>query len=238
MAFEQYARLTEARIESQPQFLWAETRAGAGDTLAGIRRGTLLMEKLTTLDGGKRIQPPGALIHHWIGLVFAKGATLDEAVALARDYNRHQQVYAPIVARSKLTGREGADTYKFFLRFVTRKVITVTVNTDHVGRFTRVGKDRVRSSNHSTRIAEVEDAGTPQEKEKPIGNDGGYLWRLNTYWRFLERDGGTYIECESVSLTRSIPAAFSWLVGPFVNSVPRESLEFTLEKMRAPLTRQ
>jgi hypothetical protein len=36
------------------------------------------------------------------------------------------------------------------------------------------------------------------------------------------------MQIESVSLTRSIPTGLGWAVGPFVESVPRESLEFTL----------
>ena len=78
-------------------------------------------------------------------------------------------------------------------------------------------------------------ANEPGEREKPVGRDGGYLWRLNTYWRFLERDGGTYIQCESVTLTRDVPFGFGWLIGPFVNSIPRESLTFTMERTRAAL---
>ena len=44
--------------------------------------------------------------------------------------------------------------------------------------------------------------------------------------------GGTYVQCESVSLSRAIPTGLGWLVGPFVTSIPRESLEFTLGSMR------
>ena len=69
----------------------------------------------------------------------------------------------------------------------------------------------------------------------PEGNDGGYLWRLNTYWRFLERDGGTYVQCESITLTRSIPFGLHWLIGPFLTSIPRESLTFVLETTRKAL---
>lgn len=120
-------------------------------------------------------------------------------------------------------------------RFVTKKVITVTVNSEHEARFSRVGPDRAESRIRSTRIAQVEDAGTPAEREMPVGRDGGYLWRLNTYWRFLERDGGTSVQCESISLTRGIPMGFGWLIGPFVTSIPRESLEFTLATTRKAL---
>jgi hypothetical protein len=112
----------------------------------------------------------------------------------------------------------------------------VVVNSEHDARFERPRPDRAASRIVSTRIAEVENPGTPRETEKPVGNDGGYLWRLNSYWRFLERDGGTFIQCESISLTRGIPLGFGWLIGPFVNSIPAETLTFTLETTRKRLT--
>jgi len=114
-------------------------------------------------------------------------------------------------------------------------VITVVVNSDHVAYFTRHDAMRAQSRIYSTRIAEVEDPDTPQERERPVGHDGGYLWRLNSYWRFLQRDGGVYLQCESISLTRGIPLGLGWIVRPFVTSIPRESLEFTLETTRKTL---
>jgi hypothetical protein len=116
-----------------------------------------------------------------------------------------------------------------------KKVITVVVNTENEARFARLGSDRAQSRIYSLRVAEVADSGTPQEHERPVGHDGGFLWRLYTYWRFLERDGGTYVQCEAISLTRGIPFVFEWLIGPFVTSVPRESLTFTLEATRKAL---
>ena len=56
---------------------------------------------------------------------------------------------------------------------------------------------------------------------------------MNTYWRFEEKDGGTYVECQSISLTRDIPTGLGWLIGPYVTSVPRESLTFTLATTRS-----
>jgi hypothetical protein len=118
-----------------------------------------------------------------------------------------------------------------------KKVITVVVNSEHDALFTSTGADRSEGWIRSTRIAEVESPDEPGEREKPVGQDGGYLWRLNTYWRLLARDGGLYIQCESVSLTRGIPVGLGWLVGPFVTSIPKESLTFTLETTRKQLVR-
>ena len=46
----------------------------------------------------------------------------------------------------------------------------------------------------------------PNQKVQPPGAGYGFLWRLDTCWRFEERDGGAYAECRAISLTRDIPA--------------------------------
>jgi hypothetical protein len=233
-AFDRYVRLTEARLDGDAvPFLWIDAQKGrdGGPTRSAARGGALLIERLTTLDAGREIDVPDGLIHHWIGTTFIKGATVDRAVALLQDYDRHSELYAPVVTRSRLLKRSG-DTFVSFLRFRQKKVITVVVNTENEARFSRPGPGRAEARIHSTRIAEVDHPDTPQETEKPVGNDGGYLWRLNTYWRLLEADGGLYLQCESVTLTRDIPTGLGWLIRPFVTSIPRESLEFTLNTSR------
>jgi hypothetical protein len=234
-AFDRYVRATEAQMVPEP-FLRVD---GLSDVerraaLAKLSRGEVYIERLSTREAGKSIDVPNGLIHHWLGAVFVPGATLGQAVDLMQDYDRHAEIFKPAIARSKLVSRDG-DVFRVELRFSMKKVITVVVNTENEARFTRLGSDRAQSRIYSLRIAEVADPGTPQERERPVGRDGGYLWRLNTYWRFLERDGGTYVQCEAVSLTRGIPFALGWLIGPFVTSIPRESLAFTLETTRKTL---
>jgi hypothetical protein len=226
-AFDRYVRVAEER-----------TTPDAPPRAPRLPAGELFIEPVVVRDRGREIDVPGGMIHHWIGAVFVPGASVDQAVALLQDYDRHAEIYAPTVERSKLLSKSTSDrgeTFQVYLRFMMKKVITVVVNSTHEARFTRDGPGRARSRIVSTRIAEVENPGTPDEREQPIGRDGGYLWRLNTYWRFLARDGGVYIECESITLTRGIPAGFGWLVRPFVTSIPRESLTFTLERTRARL---
>jgi len=111
----------------------------------------------------------------------------------------------------------------------------VTVDTESVAEFTPRGPDRETSAIRSVRVHEVEDAGTPEERQKPDGRGGGYMWRMNTYWRFLERDGGTYIECEALTLSRSIPTGLGWLIGPLVSSIPRDMLTSALQATRRSL---
>jgi hypothetical protein len=234
--FDRYVRLTEARLNGTGSFLWIDSLPDAKrrEALDLVRRKQLSIERLETKENGREIDVPGGMIHHWVGTAFVPEASIDEALSLLQNYDAHQRIYAPTVAQSKLRSRNG-DRFTFFLRFVMKKVITVVVNSEHEAVFRKPSADRAEGWIHSTRIAEVEEAGTPMEREKPVGNDGGYLWRLNTYWRLAARDGGLYIHCESVSLSRGIPVGFGWIVGPFVTSIPRESLTFTLETTRRQL---
>ena len=235
-AFDRYVTLTESRLQKDPAFLWIDglTDARRGPIREQLRRKEMAIERLKTKDGARDIDVPDGLIHHWIGTAFVENATIEQALTILQNYDQHQQIYAPTVAGSKLLSRKD-DRFHFFLRFSMKKVITVVVNSEHDARFFRPVPNRAEGWIASTRIAEVENPGTPEEREKAVGHDGGYLWRLNTYWRLLARDGGVYIQCESVSLTRGIPFGLGWAVGPFVTSIPRESLTFTLERTRQQL---
>jgi hypothetical protein len=55
---------------------------------------------------------------------------------------------------------------------------------------------------------------------------------METWWRIEERDDGVYVQSEVASLRRDIPTGLGWLVGPFVTSIPQETLLFTLESTR------
>lgn len=198
-AFDRYVRATEARMAGE---LSSNDRF-----VRPVKAGEFAITSLKTVEGGKEINVPDGLIHHWVGTVFVPGGTVEQAVALLQDYNRHAEIYRPAVAGSKIISRDG-DAFRVYLRFFMKKVITVVMNSDHDARFFRPARDRAHSRIYSTRIAEVENPDTPKEREKPVGNDGGYLWRLYSYWRFFERDGGVYVQCESISLTRGIPTGF------------------------------
>jgi hypothetical protein len=240
-AFNRYVQLTEARINGEvstpDKFLYVdgyppERRSQA---LAALRRGELLMEQLQTTDrSGKAIEAPGGLIHHWLGAIFVPGATLQQTLAFVEDYDHVQDIYKPEVVRSRLLSRHGND-FKIYYRLRKKKVITVTLDTNHDVHYFQVDSKHWYCRSYSTRIAEVVDAGTANEREKPIGHDRGFLWRINSYWKFEEKDGGVYIECESISLTRDIPTGLGWLIKPFVTSIPKDSLRMTMDSTRAAL---
>jgi hypothetical protein len=240
-AFERYARATEARIEKETStpgsFLYVDTlpEPRRSQARAALQSGGVYMEQLHLRDAsGHEMNAPDALIHHWMGAVFVPCATLQQTLELVQDYDHHQDIYKPEVIRSKLVSRHG-NNFKIFYRLRKKKVISVTLNSDHDVHYDLLGANRCTSRSYTTRIQEVADADTPQEREKPVGHDGGFLWRLYSYWRFEERDGGIYIECESISLTRDIPLVVSWLVKPFVTDIPKESLQMTMGSTRRAL---
>jgi hypothetical protein len=240
-AFQTYVKLTDARNHEELQrgttLFWidglkASERAQAYDAL---KRGEVRMKKLETRDNGDKIWCPGGMIHHWVGVVFIPGAKLRDVVGVLQDYDRHAQYYAPDVERSKIESHDG-DHFLVFLRFRRHKVITVVLNTEHDVRYFRDSEAREHSRSSAVRIAEVENPGKADEREKPPGEDGGYLWRMETWWRMEERDGGVYLQSEVASLTRDIPTGLGWLIGPFVTSIPKETLTFTLQATRKAVT--
>lgn len=236
-AFDRYVRFSAERNEMELRrgsaLLWIDSlpQGSRTEAYAALKRGEVEIHQLSTLENGRPIPCPGGLIHHWVGVIFIPGAKLDDVLAILQDYDHQSTYYAPDVERSKIESRDG-DHFQVFLRFRRHKVITVVLDTEHDVRYFRDAPDRAHSRSSAVRIAEVENPGKSNEREKPPGDDGGFLWRMETWWRMEERDGGVYVQSEAASLTRDIPTGLGWLVGPFVTGIPKETLVFTLEATR------
>jgi hypothetical protein len=127
-----------------------------------------------------------------------------------------------------------ADGNHFAVYLRLRKKIAV-LDTEYDVNYKWLGKNEATARSLSTRIREVQNAGQKNEYELPVGKDNGFMWRLNSDWRFAERDGGTYVQLEAISLTRDIPQGLGWLIGPFVESIPKDSLDLTLSRTRKEL---
>ncbi len=236
-AFERYLKRVEARNEGELKrgsaLLWVDglPEKQRAEAYAELKRGEVKMQKLEILDGGKPIACPGGMIHHWTGVVLIPGAKLEDVLGVLEDYDQHSVYYAPDVERSKIESREG-DHFRVFLRFRRHKVITVVLDTEHEVQYFHDAAGRAHSRSSAVRVAEVENAGKSDEREKTPGDDGGFMWRMETWWRMEEQDGGVYVQSEVASLTRDIPAAFAWMIKPFVTGIPKETLTFTLEATR------
>ena len=236
-AFDRYVKLAEARNVAELRrgtgVLWIDglRQTERAEAYAALKRGEIRMQKLEIRDNDKSIPCPGGLIHHWTGLVFIPGAKLEDVLNVLEDYDRHSVYYTPDVERSKIESREG-DHFRVFLRFRRHKVITVVLNTEHEVQYFRDATGRAHSRSSAVRIAQVEKAGKSDEREKTPGDDDGFLWRMETWWRMEERDGGVYVQSEAASLTRDIPTGLGWMIGSFITGIPKETLTFTLEATR------
>ena len=189
-----------------------------------LRQGELLVERIAPAVGTNL---PGAMLHHWRGAAFVAGAKAADFERLMQDFNAYPQRFSPQVLDAKVLSQQNG-RFQVLMRVRQRHVITVVMDTAYDITFAKLDEKHGYSVSRSTRISEVASPGTKAERTLGPNEEHGFLWRLNTYWSYEERDGGLYMEIESVSLTRSIPVGLAWAVGPFVESVPRESLEFTL----------
>ena len=235
-AFGRYLANVEAdhaRTLREGPFLWTDGLSGTERTeaLVKLKAGQVQMRRLSTKAGGRDPDVPGGMIHDWQGIVFIPGAKLDDVLRVLENYNQHATYFAPDVEKSYIESHDGAH-YRVFMRFRRQKVVTVVLDTDQDIRYFRDSAERAHSRSSAVRIAQVENPGEPDEREKPPGNDDGFLWRMETWWRMEERDGGVYVQNEAVTLTRDIPTGLGWLIEPFITNIPKETLEFTLQSLR------
>jgi hypothetical protein len=235
-AFHRYVVVAETRNNKSlagENFLWIDDlpEKARHNAYADLKHGEIEMRRARPETSEANADIPGGMIHDWKGIVFIPGAKLDQVLDVLQDYNRHAVIYAPDVEKSKIELRDG-NHYRVFLRFRRTKVVTVVLDTEHEVTYFRDSPTRAHSRSSAIRIAEVEDPGSPREKEKEPGEDQGFLWRMETWWRLEEKDGGVYVQNQVVSLTRDIPMGLGWLIEPFVTSIPKESLQFTLGATR------
>ncbi len=243
VAFDRYVTATEARFvkELRPDgtFLYidalsADARKNAYDRL---KRGEILVDKLETRQPGVSADVPDGMVHHWVGLIFIPGATLSSTLPVLQDYNHRAELYKPDVIAARILAHQGSD-YKIFMRLYQKKFTTAVFNTEYDIHWGTVDASRIYAHSVSTRIAEVKDSDKPEGEAYPVGEGRGYLWRLNTYWRFQEKDGGVYLQCEAISLTRDIPTGLGWLLKPLVTSIPKQSLNRALGQTRNVVLQQ
>lgn len=184
-----------------------------------------------------KIDPPGVeggKIHHWIGAVFIPGLTVPSVIDRIQQNAGHESEHYEDVLASRLIQRTG-DHLQVFMKLRRTNLITVTYNTEHAVDSKRIGDTRASVRSVATKIAELADVGTPKEHEKSADDDNGFLWRLNAYWRYEAVEGGVIVECESVSLSRSVPWLARMVANPLVDRVASESLSRTLSGLRTML---
>jgi hypothetical protein len=236
-AWTRYTHETEARIEaelrSSPRFFAHDFIALRESTLElqNLRQGKIVVKKMETrAAGGRDIDIPDGMIHHWRGSVLIPGASLNLVLDRLRNPVSEEVLQEDVLA-SRVLNRL-PDGYCLYLKLQRSKIVTVAYNTEHEVRYREQSRDRAWSSSKGVKIAELSDPNSAAELEKPQGRDHGFLWRLNSYWKYGQVPEGVLVECESISLSRGIPIGLEFLVRPLIDRVARESMERTLESMR------
>lgn len=238
--FDHYVRGTDARMDAELRpggpFLWVDSlpqprRQRLYDLL---QRGQLEIRQEKTEEEGKSIEVPDGLIHHWTGVAFVPGVSLERALSLLQDYDDHWRTYKPDVRRSKLLEHTD-NTFEIYLQFYKDSPRRVSFNAEFEVHYTRIDATHVISRAVSVRIAELEHPEQPDSPEFPVGQGHGYFWRLNNYWRLEEKDGGVYMQVESIALSRDVPAIFAWFANPLIRRISRKTVADLLNSTRKGL---
>lgn len=230
--FDAYIREAEAAMDhtlnGAGPFLWSD---GTPKIAQQVRGGQVVAQ---FWSGRGPVKVPHGLIHDWIGAAFIPAVNLGKTLALIQDYDHHQNIYQPEVIASRLISHHG-NNFQIYLRLLKKKIITVVLDTDHDVHYRSLDPSRALCRSYTTRIAEVANAGTPNEKVRPPDTGHGFLWRLYSYWRFQEQEAGVDVECRAISLTRDVPLGLGWMIEPIIQKLPKESLVHTLEATRQAL---
>lgn len=228
-AFEAYVREAETAMEEtlhrSGSFLWSDFEP---ERARQVRGGKIVAQFWL---GREPVKVPNGLIHDWIAAAFIPDSTVEDVLAIIQNYDNHKNFYKPDVIESKLVSRRG-NHFHIYLRLLKKRILTVVLDTDHDVNYRALDRARWVCRSQTTRIAEVENAGKPEERVLPPDTGHGFLWRLNSYWRFQPREAGVVVECRAISLTREVPFGLGWAIEPIIQKLPRESLINTLEATR------
>ena len=216
---------TEERGEDSP-FLRVSEQPGRRDR---ARAGEIIVWREGDRD---RTKVSHGLIHDWAGAVFIPKATIADVFAVARDYDHYSEIYKPAVMEARGRASEGSDDSYSMLLVQKVLFVTAAVQGEYETQFTRIDAKHWYSISQSTRLQAVEGFGQSDMRVLPPDRGPGYVWRLYSFTRFEESDGGVYVEVEAIGLSRDVPTMLRWLVDPVVEHLPKESVRDTLEKTR------
>jgi len=195
--------------------LTAETVAAWNQHVASVEASLPLHEHDApiTEPQGRTIDVPGGAIHEWRGSIVVRGVTVAQLVdALLGPRLKPPQ---EDVAESRVLERHG-DSLRMYLKLARRLIVTVTYDTEHDVRYVRRSPAFATSRSVSTKIAESG------------GADRGFLWRLNSYWRYRQAGDGVEVDVLSLSLSRDIPWLVKPIAQPIIDRIGRESMSRTL----------
>lgn len=228
--FLDYAKKVEAQLEArwdgkQPFESVEQSPADLKKVLAG---------ELLIRPGSPQnpISIPNGLIHDWLGDVFIPNVSMEKVLAILQDFDRHQKIY-PEIVRSTLLKRDGENFTGYWRLRQKNSLLPVALDVVQEAHYKQIGPGKWICRAYANDISEIDNPGSSKEKKQAPGKGQGLLWRMYAYWTLEVKNGGILAECRSLSLSRDIPFGLSWAIKPFIQSVPRESLESTLRNTRS-----
>jgi len=240
-AWERYYQWADAKVEREvrdpARFLIRDclSPADRAELQRKLLAGEAVIERMKGVTpAGLKFSVPDGEIHHWWGSVLVPGIRMPALLKFLQDYDNHGGEFAD-VEESRLLSRNG-DHFEIFFRLRrTKAFVTAHYNTIQEATYYTLDSGRVYTRSVARKIAELEDAGSPEERERTPGDDRGYLWRLVSWWRLKETDQGVIVEIESATLSRDIPGFIRFIPGvsSYIRSTPRESMESVLKTIRS-----
>ncbi len=234
-AWDRYVQSVTATVQNRAQtggsFLWTFENA---ERAAKVHNGEIVV---APAPGPSPRKVPGGLIHHWVAAAFLPNVSLNELLEVTQDYDRYQEFYGPSVIASKTVARKAPDDF-FSMRLMNKALfLKTTLDADYQATNVRLDDRRFYSVSRTTRVQEIENYGQDGEHRLPEGEGGGYIWKLFSVGRLEQRDGGVYVEMETLALSREIPGALSFMIDPMVRRVSRNAMLTSLKQTEEAVRR-
>src|SRR5277367_2578222 len=215
----------DSRLSDKSNFLWVD------DDPARYQRVKHGETEVAPENGNGYLVVPGGMIHDWIGAVFIPDSSIEQVLATLSDYQHYKDFYPPTVIDAQLLDRStDGDLIRMYWM---NTVLFVSAGTDTEWRFPSVCLPNHRAYNisYTTRVQEVQ-YGPPDRRKLPADQGDGFIWRLYSFARYEERDGGVYLEMETLALTRAVPASLHMLLMPLITRLSHSSLLLSLQQSR------
>jgi len=227
-AWDEYIRGANARVTGRvhgAHFLWTDESA---DRLQRVRQGEVVVSHV-----GERAPQnvPHGLIHDWIGAAFIPNVRIEDLFGVVRDYGRYKDFYRPSVIDSKPLSQAGEKDERFSMVLLNKSLfLKKALESEYQSSYVKVDARRWYGVSYTTRVQEIENFGRAGQRKLPPDTGSGLIWRLYSFSRFEERDGGVYVEMEAIALSRDIPFSVRWMVEPIVRRVSRSSILTSLQQ--------
>ena len=231
-AWDEYIRIVNLRVAKNAavggHFLWV-------DESQDMARRVQKSEVLVTNQDPQDI--PQGMIHDWIGAVFVPKVTLDQVLKIVESYDRCSEFYKPLFSRCTVLSRDG-DRVELNV-VATQKIFSVTaaVETEQQVQVVRLSPKRAYITSNAIRVKEIADYGRSTEHPFPENRRPVFVLLEATVQRLEERDGGVYLELETIVLSRGIPMELRWLIKPLADELPRRLMLDVLNDTRTAVLR-